>query len=81
MTRPFIPGLFGPALLNEDLGLVKKTRIAEGVSIDLRFEAFNAFNRTRFGNPATSLSNPQTFGRITSASGQRNGQIAVKITF
>jgi hypothetical protein len=80
-SNTFIPGLFGPAFLNEDLGLVKKTKISERVSLDIRFEAFNALNRTRFGNPATSLSSPTTFGKITSASGQRNGQIAAKITF
>lgn len=80
-SRPFIPNLYGPAFLNEDLGLIKKTRITERVTLDIRVEAFNAFNRTRFGNPSTNLGNPQTFGRITSASGQRNGQVAAKITF
>jgi hypothetical protein len=80
-SNTFIPGLFGPAFLNEDLGLVKKTKISERVSLDIRFEAFNALNRTRFGNPATSLASPTTFGKITSASGQRNGQIAAKVTF
>src|SRR4029078_8459646 len=80
-TNTFIPGLFAPALLNEDLGLVKKTKLSERFSLDIRFEAFNALNRTRFGSPSTSLASPTTFGKITSASGQRNGQVAAKITF
>jgi Carboxypeptidase regulatory-like domain/TonB dependent receptor len=80
-SNTFIPGLFGPAFLNEDVGLVKKTKISERVSLDIRFEAFNALNRTIFGNPATSLASPTTFGKITSASGQRNGQVAAKLTF
>src|SRR4029079_13788072 len=80
-SNTLIRGLFGPAVLNADLGLVKKTKISERISLDLRFEAFNALNRTRFGNPATSLASPTTVGRITSASGQRNGQIAAKVTF
>jgi hypothetical protein len=37
--------------LNENLGLVKETRIREGVNLELRAEAFNAFNRTVFGPP------------------------------
>ncbi|MGE0406873.1 MAG: TonB-dependent receptor, partial [Candidatus Korobacteraceae bacterium] len=80
-TREFVDGLFGWRFFNEDIGLIKKTQITEGITWDLRLEAFNAFNRTRFGNPSTNIGNPQTFGRVTSASGQRQGQIAMKITF
>ncbi|MGE0405882.1 MAG: TonB-dependent receptor, partial [Candidatus Korobacteraceae bacterium] len=81
-TSQFIPGLHGPTSLNEDLSLIKKTRITEGVGLDIRLEAFNAFNRTVFGNPNTNRGNSQTFGFITSQGNTpRNGQIALKLTF
>jgi hypothetical protein len=79
--RQYIPGLRGFASYNEDLGLMKKTKVSEGVSLDFRIEAFNAFNRTKLGSPGANLATASTFGKITSASAARNGQIAVKVTF
>jgi hypothetical protein len=46
-----------PAFLNENLGLLKKTRISETTSLELGIEAFNVLNRTRYGFPDTDLSN------------------------
>ena len=64
------------------MSLIKKIRISEGVSLDLRFEAFNVFNRVVWGNPSTNRGNPQTFGFINSqGNSPRNGQIAAKLTF
>jgi len=80
-AQMLVEGLYGQAFFNEDLGLEKTTSITESVSLELRFEAFNAFNRTRFGNPSTNLGTMSTFGKITSASGQRNAQISAKIRF
>jgi hypothetical protein len=80
-TKVLISDLRGFAPYNEDLSLVKKTALTERVSLDLRFEAFNAFNRVVFGNPSTNYGNLSTFGKVTSASTARNGQVVAKITF
>jgi hypothetical protein len=62
---------------------ISKTFALRGRStLQFRLEMFNAFNRVEFGNPATSIDNPATFGRITSqANTPRNMQIALKVTF
>ena len=81
-TAQLIEGLYGPTSKNEDMSLIKKIRISDGVNLDLRFEAFNVFNRVVWGNPSTNRGTPQTFGVISSqGNSPRNGQIAAKITF
>jgi hypothetical protein len=69
-------------MLNEDLSVTKLTQIRDTTSFELRFEAFNAFNRTVFGLPNTDITNPTGFGQITSqANGARNAQVVAKIIF
>lgn len=53
-----------PGAANWDMSLFKETTIREHVTLDLRMEAFNLFNRVQFGPPNPSLGNPQ-FGQIT----------------
>lgn len=77
-----IDGLRGFASLNEDLALAKTVRMQGSSTLQIRVEMFNAFNRVEFGNPASNIGNPETFGRITSQSNSpRNMQIALKVTF
>jgi hypothetical protein len=57
--------LRGVGQANWDMSLYKDIPIHENVSINLRVEAFNLFNRTQFGNPNTSVGNA-LFGNITS---------------
>ena len=77
-----IDGLRGFASLNEDLALAKTIRMQGNSTVQIRVEMFNAFNRVEFGNPASNIGNPETFGRITSqANTPRNMQIALKVTF
>jgi hypothetical protein len=72
----------GFASVNEDLALAKTMRMQQGSTLQIRVEMFNAFNRVAFGNPASNIGNPETFGRITSQSNSpRNMQIALKLTF
>jgi hypothetical protein len=84
---------FGPSLFNNDLAMVKNTRIRESIHVQLRAEAFNLFNHPNFSNPNTSLytgptsPNPNA-GKITStisASGglpsSRQLQFAVRFQF
>ena len=78
----YLPNLFGPTFKEEDLSLSKSTRIRERFNLELRLEAFNAFNRVVFGSPNSDISVPQSFGMITSqANSPRNAQIAMKLNF
>ena len=66
------------ASLNENVSLAKTFRIREAFRADFRWEAFNVFNRHNFGAGNTNLDG-NTFGLVTSASGSRDMQIALKI--
>lgn len=66
---------------NEDLGVMKKFTIKEGMWFEFRFETFNTLNRVVFGGPATNINNAN-FGQVTSQSNlPRNGQAALKFYF
>ncbi len=60
----FLPDVRGFANRSEDLSLVKKFKLRESISTELRADFFNAFNRRNLNNPVTDLTNPN-FGRIT----------------
>jgi len=51
------------------------------MDLEFRFEMFNAFNRVRFGGPATNLNDPFSFGRVSSAGAPRDTQFAMKVIF
>jgi hypothetical protein len=70
----------GPKLFNVNVSLVKRFAVTEASAIDLRFEAFNAFNTVNFSNPNTSFGSA-AFGNITSAGDARQVQIAVRYSF
>lgn len=70
----------GPKLFNVNLTLVKRFAVTEGSAIDLRIEAFNAFNNVNFSNPALTLG-AANFGSITSAGDPRQIQVAVRYRF
>ena len=73
--------LWGPGQQNWDLSLVKNTRIAERASLQLRMDAFSAFNHPTFGNPSADITNPGAVGRITSAGGNRTVLLGAKLAF
>jgi hypothetical protein len=52
---------------NMDLSLIKNTHLTEKVNFQLRFEAFNAFNRVEFDTAKSTIDNPTSsaFGKIT----------------
>ncbi len=54
----------GPGQANWDMSLAKDVPIHERVTVKLRVEAFNLFNRTQFGNPNGQVGNT-LFGNIT----------------
>jgi hypothetical protein len=83
---------YGPGSIDFDLSLARNihiSRLGEAGAVQLRLEAFNAFNRANFGQP-----NPTVFagvsqteaplptaGQITSAGPARQIQLGVKILF
>jgi len=76
-----LPDTGGPSLFNQDLSLIKNTRLKEGVQLQLRFEYFNVTNTPSFAQPNTALGSG-AYGRIQSTLLQpRVGQIAAKINF
>ncbi len=76
-----LPDTRGPALFNQDISLIKNTRIREGVQLQLRFEYFNVTNTPSFAQPNTALGSG-VYGRVQSTLLQpRVGQIAAKINF
>jgi len=76
-----MPNLYGPGQKDFSISVFKNTPIHERYRLQFRAEAFNAFNRVQFGNPATNINNA-TFGRIsTQANLPRDIQLAMKLLF
>jgi hypothetical protein len=84
---------YGPSLADDDLAIVKNTKIHENMNVQLRAEAFNLFNHPNFSNPGTGLytgptsPNPNA-GKITSTISAQGGlpssrqlQFAVRFQF
>jgi len=68
---------------NENISVAKSFPLPrEGMRLDFRAEAFNAFNRVRFGTGSTTLQS-QSFGRLTSngdlLNTPRQMQLALKL--
>ncbi len=85
--------LRGPGSRNVDLGIFRTVNTWEGVKLQFRAEASNAFNMVNLSNPG--ISGPQTinpttgavtaasssFGKITSAGTPRQIQVGARLTF
>ena len=74
---------YGPGISNFDLALVKDLRVKESKSLQIRLEAFNAFNHAQFFGPAAvngNISSPD-FGHIVSVAPPRIVQLATKFSF
>jgi len=79
---------YGPNEVNVDSALLKNTSITERAKIQLRFEFFNLFNHTQFGQPGNAIAAPGTFGLSTSTLTRADGttsarqiQVAAKFIF
>ena len=70
--------------LNENISLTRTIPVRESVRFEFRAEAFNLFNRVRFGTGNTQLQN-QNFGKLTSSADLLNTprqlQLALKLYF
>ena len=66
-------------IFDENIGLAKRFSLGERFSLDFRWEAFNLFNRVRFGTGGTNLDST-SFGVVTSqANGPRRMQAGLKL--
>jgi hypothetical protein len=70
----------GPGQLGFNMAAVKSVRISEGKTFTLRADAVNVLNKPQWGNPSTNI-NGATFGRITSATGNRTVTLNARIDF
>ncbi len=70
----------GPGSFTQDATLVKNFYIRERKYVQLRLEAYALSNHPQWGSPNTSFGGT-TFGQITSASGARNLQVALKFYY
>jgi hypothetical protein len=70
--------------LNENIAVARTFPIKESLRLEFRAEAFNIFNRVRFG-PGDLQLQDQNFGRLTSSSDLLNSprqlQMALKLYF
>ena len=74
--------LRGPDQRNVDMAFIKRTRLGEKANLVFRWEVFNVFNHSNFANPASDVSSPSTFGRISAMSvNARIMQFALKLEF
>ncbi len=74
--------LRGPGQRNVDIALIKRTRLGERANMVFRWEIFNVFNRPNFANPASDVSSPGTFGKISAMSvNPRIMQFGLKLEF
>jgi hypothetical protein len=74
---------YGPGINNFDLTLQKSVALSDARSLDVRAEAFNAFNHTQFYGPAAvdgQVEDPN-YGQIVSAAAPRLMQIVAKLNF
>jgi Carboxypeptidase regulatory-like domain/TonB dependent receptor len=74
-----------PFFFNADLSLAKQfllSNVHEGIRLEMRLEAENAFNHPVFGTPDTNAGDP-SLGQITYVSlpGPRQCQLALKVMF
>jgi Carboxypeptidase regulatory-like domain/TonB dependent receptor len=70
-----------PGINNWDLGVIKNNRIGERLSMQFRWEMFNAFNHTQFGGANLNMAS-MNFGKITGTLiGPRRMQVGLKLVF
>ncbi len=84
--QPLRPGtvgknsLRGPGSWDLSLAIAKNLTFHERYKLQLRVDAFNAFNHVNLGSPIADLTRP-TFGRILSVGGARSLQLNGRLTF
>jgi hypothetical protein len=74
---------YGPGMDNYDVALLKKIRLTESKSFQIRLEGFNVFNHAQFFGPQAVDGNidSSTFGDVISAAPPRLVQLGAKFIF
>jgi hypothetical protein len=67
--------IYGPGVSNFNMSLFKNFNFTESLRVQLRFEAYNVFNHTQWGNINTSLSAPSSGNSFSGANAGSSGQI------
>ena len=76
--------LYLPGRLNFDFGMSKHFAITERMGIDFKWETFNLFNHTQFGNGTSSIVSSfgsASFGHLTTAHAPRRMQFGLRFSF
>lgn len=74
------PDLRGPGTNSWTVSFFKNTPVSESLRVQFRAEFFNFFNHPKWAAPGTSFGSP-TFGVVTTKSGNRSGQLGLKLLF
>jgi hypothetical protein len=80
----------GPGYANWDLGIFRQIDLPRDTNVQIRFEAFNALNTAHFNNPGGNVSNLQLnpdgtirnlngFTEVTSAFGERQLRLGIRL--
>src|SRR6185312_9399117 len=72
--------LDGPGQKTVDLALFRDFQIREGMKLQVRADATNAFNIVNLSSPTTNKSS-SLFGQIRAARDMRQAQLGVRLTF
>jgi hypothetical protein len=72
--------LTGPGAWDLDIALVRKFKVLESRTFEIRAEGFNVLNHVQLYNPNGSLQST-LFGKITTAADPRILQLAMKFIF
>lgn len=70
-----------PGVANYDIAVFKDTQITEKLTLQLRVESFNAFNRVQFANPGTSIGSSSAGVISAQANNPRTFQLAGRFNF
>jgi hypothetical protein len=73
-----------PGRVNFDFGVTKRFAITESTGFDFKWEAFNLFNHTQFGNGTDSIDSSfgsSTFMHLTTAHAPRRMQFGLRFYF
>jgi hypothetical protein len=83
-----LPNTRGPSFKDVALSVFRNVKLTEKWNLELRGEAFNAFNFVNLGDPNTTFSpNPQgvntnpNFGKVLSALNARRIQLGIRLSF
>ena len=72
--------LEAPGRRRVDLTIAKSFTLRGRTQLQVRAESFNAFNWRQYNDPVTNIT-AANFGRITSVSATRTGQVGFRLTF